>query len=463
MTRSTSPPSEATDAELIGLRETLGQRLALPGEPGFDRARPWNVTIPTRPRAVVNAAGPQDVVQTVRFAAAHDLRVAVQCTGHGAIGIEDDGVLLICTAALDTIELDAQARRARVAAGVTWRQLLDLAGPHGLAAICGSAPGVGVVGLLTGGGVGPLVRTFGLSADFVRAFELVTADGELRHVTAEEHPDLFWAMRGGKSALGIVTMIELELAPLPELTGGAVYFDGADAASVLKRWREWAPGLPEDANTSVALLALPELSDVPPPLAGRLTVAVRFAGTRAPEDYAGLLEPIRRSATPVLDSVQKIPYAEIGSVHADPVDPMPVHEAATMLSELPAEAVDRLVSLAGPGSGSPQSVVELRLLGGALARRGEVPSAFSHREAAYSLLAVGTPTPDTAEQVKEHAGRMIAAFDEHATGGRMPNFAPGAPLRAGEHRYDDATRSRLAELERRYDPTGVLTPGTVTA
>ena len=144
------------------------------------------------------------------------------------------------TSGLSGCVVDVPGRSARVGAGATWQQVLDAATPYGLAPLCGSAPGVGVVGYLTGGGIGPLVRSVGLSADHVRAFELVTGAGEVLHVTPEEHADLFWGVRGGKSTLGIVTEVEIDLLPIAEFYGGALYFDGADAAPVLHAWREWS-------------------------------------------------------------------------------------------------------------------------------------------------------------------------------------------------------------------------------
>ena len=148
-----------------------------------------------------------------------------------------------------------------------WQRVLDAAGAHGLAALAGSSPGVGVVGYTTGGGVGPLARTLGLASDRVRAFDVVTGDGELRRATRDEHPDLFWALRGGKGALGVVTAIEFDLLPIPEIHAGALYFDGSHAAAVLGRWVDWSAALPPQATTSLALMQLPSMPGVPEPLA----------------------------------------------------------------------------------------------------------------------------------------------------------------------------------------------------
>ncbi|MEU2347283.1 FAD-binding oxidoreductase [Modestobacter sp. NPDC049651] len=455
------PAAERSGGDLLDeLAAELTGELARPGDPGYAAATPWNVAVPRAPRAVVLAADDRDVARTVRFAARHGLQVAVHATGHGAVPLPDD-VLLLHTGRLDECTVHPAGRWARVGAGVRWGTVIEAAAPHGLAPLAGSAPHVGVVGYLTGGGVGPLVRSHGLSSDTVRAFEVVTGDGELRRVTPDEHPDLFFGLRGGKATLGIVTAVEIDLPEVASFTGGALFFDGADAAAVLHAWADWGRTLPEHASTSVALQQLPPLPQVPPPLAGRLTVAVRYASVADPAVAEAALAPMRAAAPVLIDAVGELPYAEIGRVHSDPVDPMPVHEDAALLRELPAEAVDRLLALAGPGSGSPQIIVELRLLGGAYARPPAHRDAFSHRSAAYTLAVIGVPAPPVAEQVAAHAGQVVAALEPWSTGGLMPNFAATADPALVDRRYDPDTLHWLRELAGQYDPAGVLRVGQV--
>lgn len=434
--------------------------VSLPGEPGYERCMPWNVAAVVTPAAVVAATTAQDIADTVRFAGSRGLRVTVQATGHGAIGVAED-TILVSTAAMTGCSIDPLNRRARVEAGVRWQQVLDAAAPHGLAGLCGSAPGVGVVGYLTGGGIGPLVRTFGASSDYVRAFEVVTGMGEVLRATPDEHPDLFWGLRGGKATLGIVTAVEIDLLPVAEFYGGALVFDGDQASEVLHAWRRWSAELPESVNTSVSLQQLPPLPGVPEVLAGRLTVAVRYTAVGDAPAAEDVLRPMREVATPLLDAVAVMPFAAIGAVHADPVDPMPVYEDQALLRELPAEAVDALLAVAGPGSGSPQVIVELRLLGGALAREPRHPSALCHRDAAFTLTTIAAPTPETADSVGEHAAAVTAAVAPWSTGGQFPNFAPSEEPGRAARVYTGEVRARLAELGDRYDPAGVFRTGQV--
>jgi FAD/FMN-containing dehydrogenase len=445
---------------LSTLPDHFSALVALPGEPGYERCAPWNVAATVQPAAVVFATAPHHVAEAVRFAAGHGLRVTVQATGHGATAVGGDTILVL-TSAMTECMVDVTARTARVAAGATWQQVIEAAAPYGLAPLCGSAPSVGVVGFLTGAGVGPLARSVGVSSDYVRSFDVVTGAGELLHVTPDQHAELFWGLRGGKATLGIVTAVEIELLPIPEFYGGALYFDGADAPAVLRAWYGWCAGLPENVNTSIALQHLPPLPGVPEPLAGRLTVAVRYAALDDFAEAATLLEPLRAVATPVLDTVAVLPYAAIGAVHADPVDPMPVYEEQTLLRELTSEVVDILLAAAGPGSASVQTIVEVRMLGGAYARQAEHSSAFCHRNAAYAVTTIGVPAEATADLVPAQAGALMRALAPWSTGGLLPNFAPSADPQRLARVYDEQTRDWLAALADRYDPEGVLRTGQV--
>lgn len=453
-------PVDLTRAETLrALGDQISSPMALPGEPGYDRCSPWNGA-PVTPAAVVLARSAHDVARTVKFAAAHGITVAVQATGHGAIGVGAD-TLLVLTAELDSLNIDTANRTARLGAGLQWQQVLDAVTPFGLAPPCGSAPGVGVVGLLTGGGVGPLVRSIGLCSDHVRSFELVTGTGEILHVTPEKHADLFWGLRGGKSTLGIVTEVEIDLLPISEFYGGALYFDGADAAAVLHAWRIWCADLPESVTTSVALQQLPPLPNVPEPLAGRFSVSVRYAALGDHDEAERLLAPMRQVADPVIDAVSVLPYAAIGAVHADPVDAMPAHEDHAVLREVTAETIDALLAVAGPESGSLQAIVELRQLGGALARPAAHRSAFCHRDAPFTLVTVGVLAPEVAAVVPGNAAQVVAALKPWSSGGAFPNFAPAADQARLARCYDEDTLFWLAAIADRYDPAGVLIAGQV--
>ena len=324
------------------------------------------------------------------------------------------------------------------------------AAPLGLTGLVGSSSGVGVVGYTTGGGLGPLARTYGLASDHVRALDVVTGDGRLRRATPDEHPDLFWGLRGGRGSLGIVTAVELDLVPLESVYGGALFFAEPDVPAVLRAWRDWAGRLPETATTSLAVMQLPDLPQVPPPLAGRMTVAVRLVSTASPEEGAALLAPLRALATPVLDSTGVLPVAALDAVHGDPKDPMPVVEGGALLRDLDDAGLAALLRLAGPGSGSPLVKVELRALGGAVRRGGAHPSAVCGRDAAYQLVAIGLLVPPVPEAAAAHCDALLAGLAPWSTGRTLPTFAGGA------HSYDAATLDRLRATVLARDPGRVV-------
>lgn len=445
----------AQRAALTGLATTV----CFPDDEGYaGLCAPWNVAVPTTPLAVVGVTSAEEVARVVAFANAERIPVAVQASGHGAfVPVED--AILITTRALDEVTIHAEERWARVGAGVRWQAVLDAAAPFGLAALAGSSPSVSVVGYTTGGGHGPLARTLGLASDRVRAFDVVTGDGVLRRATATEEPDLFWGLRGGKGALGIVTAIEFDLLPIPTIYGGGLWFDGADAGAVLRAWASWCPGLPAEATTSVALMQIPDMPGVPPPIAGRMTVCVRFAWTGDVAGGEAALAPIRAVAAPLIDGVAVMPYVALGMIHMDPVDPLPALEGHALLSSFPVEAAEALVAAAGPGSGSPQVVTEIRQLGGAVAAEPAVRSAFARRDAAYSLFTVGIGVPPVVEAVEAHAEAVRAALGPWTGKGGLPNFSLGVDQVRFMRVFPGDVHVRLGGIARTYDPNGILVAG----
>jgi FAD/FMN-containing dehydrogenase len=455
MTIAQTSPAAVPFAELDAL--TIGT-VAVPGDKAYDAlVSPWNVAIPVRPAAVLAAFDAQDVVEAVQFAARHGIRVTPQATGHGPMAALTTE-LLVTTKELDEVVIHPEEGWARAGAGVKWLKVVEAAAPHGLAPLSGSITDVGIVGYTTGGGLGPMARTHGLAIDKVRAIEVVTGDGVLRRATPTEHPELFFALRGGKGMLGIVTAIEFDLVPQPRFYGGSMWFDGADAPAVIEAWRAWSEELPEEGTTSFALFQLPDMEGVPPMLAGRLTLSVRYVWTGSPEDGERWFAAMRAAAPVILDDVSEKPYTAIDSVHTDPLDPTPAYEAGQVLTSFPASAASALLSLTGPGAASPQILVEVRQLGGAYARAGEHPAAFASRAAAYSLLVVGIAE---IPGVEDHAAAILDAMAPWVGGHRLPNFTftPEEYVDA----YDEVTLARLRRARRTYDPDGVLMIGGVLA
>ncbi|WP_300018379.1 FAD-binding protein [Pseudonocardia sp.] len=422
-----------------------------------DEVAAFNTTHTPRPAVVVGATCAADVAAAVRWAAARGRAVAVQSTGHGLLSDLADTVL-VTTGRMSTVAVDPVARTARVGAGVRWAQVIEAAAPFGLAPLNGSSSRVGVIGYPLGGGLGPMARRYGFAADHVRRAELVSAGGEILSVDAATDPELFWALRGGKGNFGIVTELEFDLVPVTSLYGGGIFFPGAAAADVLHTYRTWVQSLPEETTTSIALLRMPPLPELPEPLRGQFVVHLRYAHLGSPQEGAALLAPMRAAAPTVMDLVAEMPYAAVDSIHMDPTDPMPAWERGATLRALPAEAVDELLAVAGPDVDVPLVMVEVRHLGGAAARPARVPNAVAGRDAAFTLLALGPMAGPLAETMPAITQSLVDRMAPWA-GGALLNFLGAAGPDRVLGLWDDADRARLLAVKHRLDPTTMFSCG----
>ncbi|WP_173052666.1 FAD-binding oxidoreductase [Phytohabitans houttuyneae] len=427
------------------------------GDDGYDAERTgFNLTIDHRPEVVVGATGPEDVIAAVELAASRGLAVGVLATGHGP-SVAADGQVLINMRRMDEVRVDPAARTAWAGGGARWSHVIPQTAPHGLAPLNGSSVNVGVAGYTLGGGVGPLGRQFGYAADRVRRIDLVTADGRLRHVTAESEPELFWAVRGGKGNFGVVVGLEFDLVEVSRLYGGGLFFPAEAAADVLHAYRRWAPTAPEEMSTSVLLIDFPPIPQVPEVFRGRYLVNVRFAYTGTVEEGERLVAPLREVATPVLDTLGEVPYAEVGGIYNDPTDPMPAYDSSLSLRTLDEGAVDAILAQAGPDSGSPL-IVELRQLGGAYSRPPAVPSAVGGRDTAYTLFATCVLPPGGEDGVRAVHDRLHEAMRPWDSGTLTYNFC--GPRDAAPDRvklaFTPEDWERLVKVKAAYDPDNMF-------
>jgi hypothetical protein len=432
----------------------------LPEDPEYAAERAaFNQTLDNRPAVVVGATGPDDVRAAVRFAGQRSLPVGVMATGHGAVR-SPEGAVLISTRRMDQVTVDAADRAARAGAGVLSHQLVDAAAAYGLAPLNGSALTVGVTGYTLGGGFSPFLgRLRGWAADHVRAIELVTADGELRRVTAGQEPDLFWAVRGGKDNFGIATSLEIDLFDLPRVYGGALFYPGEHAGHVLHAFREWVATVPDEMTAAVALLRLPPLPGIPDFLAGQLAVYVRVVYAGPAAEGERLVAPLRQAAPVVADSVAEVPYAQmVRSLPAEPPGPVPFYDSSMWLRELPAQAVDALLAGAGPDADVPLVNVELRQLGGALSRPPAEPSAVAGRTAAFHLFSVGVGGPDDAAAVYASQDKLLGGLTPWEATEAAPNYLSvrDAPTARMATAFAPAALERLTAIKRSRDPANMF-------
>ncbi|WP_083959809.1 FAD-binding oxidoreductase [Streptoalloteichus hindustanus] len=443
-------------ADVAALRGRVRGPVFLPDEDGYaDDCAGFQTAYQQRPSIVVGAVDAADVRAAVEFARAHGLSVAVQATGHG-LADSTEGGLLISTRRMAGVRVDPATRTALVDAGTRWAQVIEAAAPHGLAPLSGSSPTVGAVSYVLGGGVGLLARRYGHAADHVRRIDVVTADGQLRQVTAERDADLFWALRGGQGNFGVVTGMEIDLVPVARLYGGGLVFDTPLIPEVLRTWLEWTTTLPDALTSSVGLIPFPDVPDVPEPMRGRFVaqVSVAYAGDAAEGER--LVAPLRAIGPRLADTLTDMPYSDSAAVHNDPTHPHAYHSTNVLLRDLDASAVPAILAVAAPDSPAP-CVVQLRHLGGALGRPPAVPNAVSHREARYAVGALTFAVAPGAP-IDQKAHQRLAESLGGAALGHAPNFLLGGNPTAEEIRagFDAATYQRLAAVKATYDPRNMF-------
>ena len=443
------------------LRASLRGAAYAPGEEGYDEAsRAWNLAAHQEPALVVVAEGASDVLVAVRLARDAGMGVGVMDTGHG-VGAPCDAGVLINTSRMRSVRVDPVAKTARVEAGALWADVIPEAQAHGLAGLLGSTSHVGVVGYTMGGGFGWLGRKYGFNAASVKEADVVTAEGELVRASAEENEDLFWGLKGGGGNFGIVTSLEFDLYPITMLYGGNVIYPMEKAREVLEAYARWADELPDEMSTGVAFLNIPPLPAVPEPLRGKSVIAVRgvYCGEN-PEDGEELLRPVREGlGEPIMDTFGVMPYAAMDSISMDPVDPMGARQHSEMLEDLSPEVIDVLVEVAGAGSGSPLNVLELRQLGGALARTADSLSTMGRGDSKFIMNGVGAAfTPEMEAGVRAHLERVAEATRPFQTGDTYVNFMEleGASADRVKSAYPSEDWERLVALKDRYDPNNLF-------
>jgi FAD/FMN-containing dehydrogenase len=423
----------------------------LPDDEGFvDEVAAHNRAVVHTPDVAVGASSPQDVVETVRWAAEQGHRVTVLATGHGATTPVTSGVLLT-TRRLGGVAVDPSTRVATIGAGAHWTDVVPVADAHGLTPVAGSSTAVGVVGYLLGGGLGPVARSHGFSSDRLESLTVVTGTGEVVEASADQHPDLFWALRGGGGGLGVVTEVRLRLVELPALYAGSLFFDTEHIETALRGWLAWTATADPATTTSAAIVRFPPFDAVPPFLRGRTVLVLRFARPGHEETGASVAAPLRALAPTLADTVGVLPVARSAEIHNDPTEPGPSWVRGIMLTHADDDLATAFLGLVGPAADHPFVASELRHVAGATGVDVPGGSAVSGRGAAFTLGLIGVDPAQFATAMPAAAGAVAAAVAPWTAGEQNPNFAAtAAPV------WADATAQRLAEVRRTYDPASVF-------
>jgi FAD/FMN-containing dehydrogenase len=427
----------------------------------YDSARAvWNGAIDRRPRLIARCSGPADVVAAVRCARDHDLEIAIRGGGHNVAGTAVcDGGIVIDLSAMRAVRVDPVGRRAWVQGGALWGDVDHETQAHGLATTGGIVSHTGVAGLTLGGGVGWLMRKHGLTIDNLLAAEIVTADADVLRASQDEHPDLFWALRGGGGNFGVVTSFEFRQHSVgPTVLAGPILWDASHAGDVLRFYRDFVRNAPDELGTVVRFGTAPPLAVIPERLHWRQVMMVGTCYAGPIEDGEAVLRPLRAVRTPLLDLVGPTPYVGCQSA----IDSTVVHGwnyywKSTYLPELRDDLIEVIARHAFSGA-SPRSYVAMFHLKGAVSRVAEGMTAFGNRQASHAITLDGVwrPGEDFGDRDTTWARTFFAALDRFREGVYV-NFLGGDedPGRVREA-YGSSVYDRLAEVKTTYDPDNVF-------
>jgi FAD/FMN-containing dehydrogenase len=448
MTAVDTAGNAVPDGAVKEFGNALAGGLLLPGDAGYDEARKvWNGMIDRRPGLIARCADATDVVRAVNFGRDHGLLVAVRGGGHSFPGLSVcDGGMLIDLSPMKGITIDAARRRARVEPGVVWGELDGATQEFGLAVTGGMISHTGVAGLTLGGGLGWLMRRYGLTCDNLVAADVVTADGESLTASATENPDLFWGLRGGGGNFGVVTSFEYQLHRVGAVFGGLVAYPLTEALAVLRGWREWVADAPDELTSVVSFLTSPEGH----PAVG---IALCFAGE--PEVGERVVQPIRRLGTVALEQLGPMRYPDLQSMLDDAA--VPRHRYYVRGNSFPAVSDEMVGVLAECYRQVPSPLTQMLLyrFGGAVGRVAPEATAFPHRDAKHYLEIFNAwtdPSSDgenvawmgeTWEAVRPFLGRGV--YVNHLERGEGTDRVREA--------YGVANYERLEALKNKYDPT----------
>jgi FAD/FMN-containing dehydrogenase len=437
------------------LRAQMAGPVLSPSDTAYEDARHvHNGLIDRRPALVARCHGTADVQAAVRFGREHGLEIAVRGGGHNVAGhAVCDGGLMIDLSAMRGVHVDPRARRARAQGGATWGDYNRETQLHGLASTGGVVSTTGVGGLTLGGGLGWLMGKHGMAVDSLRAVELVTATGDVVRASADEHPDLFWAVRGGGGNFGVATWLEYELYPVgPVVTGGLVAHPFAAARDVLRFYRDFTASLPDELTAFAGVLHAPDGS-------GTKLAAIIVCHAGSLEAGAAAVAPVKRFGSPVMDVIGPMPYTAVNMLF-DAGFPRGAlnYWKSNFLTALGDAAIETMIERFGV-TPSPMSGLLLEHFHGAATRVGPTETAFPHRAVGYNFLAVGewldaSATPANIAWARE----AYAAMAPHFAAGRYVNY-----LNADEAAESSTVSAalgpnwkRLREVKRRYDPDNVF-------
>jgi len=454
--RTNSMPAE----DLDGLRTRLQGALLRPGDDAYDEACVrWNGAAVGRPALIVRCADALDVSAAITFARAQGLEIAVRSGGHSVAGHSIGDGMVIDLSAMKGIEIDVEGRVARLEPGLTWGEVAEALHPHGLGITAGDTATVGVGGLTLGGGIGWMVRKYGLAIDNLRSVELVTADERFVRASETENAELFWAVRGGGGNFGIATAFEFNLHPAGMIIGGGILYDGSDAersAGIISAYARIAAAAPDELTTQALLMAAPPLPFVPEEMWGRPVIAIAacYAGDLAEGER--VVAPLRELGPVVADVIGPMPYPAIfGLTAMAEIKGLTHHVRSLYLKDVDDDAVRALVTSTA-ATMTPETLVQLRILGGAMSRVPSDATAFAHRDKGGLVMISNFGPREVGDAERRERTETVWRAMEPFASGVYVNFLKNEGTGRVREAYPATTYDRLARLKARYDPANVF-------
>lgn len=430
----------------------------LPGDAAYEAERKvWNGLFDRYPAAIVRCIDVEDVRIAVNFAREQGMTLSVRSGGHSIPGhSSNDSGLVIDLSNLKKITIDPVRHTARLEPGLTWGEVANTLQPFGLAMTAGDVASVGVGGLLVGGGIGWMVRAYGLTIDRVRSIELVTADGQLLRASADENPELFWGLRGGGGNFGIATAFEVDLHPGGTILGGAVFYEATEAERILKEYARLAAAAPDALSTEAMLALAPPAPFIPPDKQGTPIVGILVCYTGDLSEGERVVAPLRQLATPISDLIAPMPYPDIFALTAVGEIPGLQHHGRSHFFETFSDEMIHTLVESAQSILSPETMISLRVLGGAMSRVATDATAFAHRDKQGMVLITHfAPLSADAASLNAQTMRVFQALMPYANGAYVGFVADEGEQRVREI-YPPATYARLVALKNQYDPTNLF-------
>ncbi|MFE9191796.1 FAD-binding oxidoreductase [Micromonospora sp. NPDC007208] len=444
-------PTDTATAVAAQLRAGVVGEVIEPNDPGYDQARTiFQGGIDRRPAVIVKAVNAADVAHVVSVASGSELPLAVRSGGHSLYGVWDDAIVLDLSK-MNALEIDADSRTAWAEPGVLAGEYTEAAAEHGLVTGFGDTASVGLGGLTVGGGIGYLVRAHGLTIDNLIGADVVTADGRHLTVDADNHPDLFWAIRGGGGNFGVVTKFRYRLHSVPTVLGGLLVLPATP--EVVAEYLRISLEAPDELSSIINIMPAPPMPGVPDEAVGQLVILAIIVYAGDPEEGAKVLAPIRELGV-LADMVQPMPFSGIYQPEDPNYHPL-TFSRTNFVDEVDVATAGRILETLQTSS-AMMPVAQLRPLGGAMARVPSDATAFAHRD--RKIMFTAAVVFEKPEEAAEHRAWVdeFAKVVQRPGGGSYVNFLYDDAAERIHEAYPDATYARLVELKRTYDPNNLF-------